>query len=294
MKKDTIVDGCLKHWEYEDEKTLYFQNNIKNWTDTMSTDMKQIVYELLNQFDYFSHERVNNIMVHLHEKVLRLGNITDENSVYSVLQSQRRTMNSSFEYCLEYKRLNRISKYIVYPNISEISNESLKYIDNFIFIDDYCGSGKTFTDYIDSVKHILSEKRIIYVIVYIMQDAINRINNYIEKTGIDIKICYYCKGNKAFDLSDLRVKKSIFIKESKNKKIGNNYIMGLWDTQSLTSFYNDTPNNTLGIFWYDTSFNKSIFPRNKDNRPSWQNMKKNRESRRLANYIVKKREHKNE
>ena len=60
-------------------------------------------------------------------------------------------------------------------------------------------------------------------------------------------------------------------------------IWGKGNAEGLVSFYNNTPNDTLGIFWKETNENEPLFPRNNDIRPKWRKMKKNRKYRKFQN-----------
>jgi hypothetical protein len=71
---------------------------------------------------------------------------------------------------------------------------------------------------------------------------------------------------------------------SKLLNIPEKEIFGFEMSESLMAFYNNTPNNTLGIFRYDTEKYKSIFPRKNDKRPLWQRMKEEKEIRKKQNY----------
>jgi hypothetical protein len=72
-----------------------------------------------------------------------------------------------------------------------------------------------------------------------------------------------------------------------------NEILGFKESESLMAFHNNTPNNTLGIFRFDTKNFKSIFPRNNDLKPNWYKMKCERERRKKQNYISKRGVYKN-
>lgn len=52
--------------------------------------------------------------------------------------------------------------------MKEISEQDLSNIKNIVFIDDFCGTGKTFKDYIESVGKIVQGKHIYYLVIHIM------------------------------------------------------------------------------------------------------------------------------
>ena len=73
------------------------------------------------------------------------------------------------------------------------------------------------------------------------------------------------------------------------KKIKPDIILVHGDTSTvfvsaLVAFYNNTPNNTLGIIRYDTKSYTSLFPRKNDHVPHWMQLKKRKQGRTRANY----------
>ena len=59
-------------------------------------------------------------------------NVNFDNSVFTILKSQRCTMNSSYEYLFEYKNLNQISKYSIVPDINDCIEK--EYIQNIVIL----------------------------------------------------------------------------------------------------------------------------------------------------------------
>lgn len=292
---DEIIKETKIKWEPIDEKVSGLENNVNDWLNQMPKELQEIVIELLSNFEYYSHERVNNILVNLHSEIKRIEGIVFDNTVFSVLHSQRRTYNSSYEYWIEYKNLNNINKNIAIPNIKDLEPEAISMIDNYVFIDDCSGSGKTFIDYLENIVEILDGKRIIYLVVHIMEEALQEIEIFKEKNKVDIVVIYYNKSDKAFNMCELKEKdKTTFISESKILGINKNYILGYKETESLISFYNNTPNNTLGLFWWDSQMYSSIFPRKDEKKPKWQYANNKKKNRQNQNYLSKKREKENE
>lgn len=86
---------------------------------------------------------------------------------------------------------------------------------------------------------------------------------------------------------ELSENKEVFKKESRELGIKEHEILGFQETEALVAFYENTPNNTLGIFIKDTSKNKALFPRKIDHRPSFMDMKNRRERKKDNNYVCK-------
>ena len=286
---NSIVEYCNDKWDHpNDDRCQNFENTINDFLDEFETDTKDLIISLIKEIDYYSHHKVNSSLIELHEKLLQTEGFCPENTFYCVLQSQTGRMNSGVEYLFEYARLNKISKHYVYIDLKKI-DDYLQYLEYIVFVDDFCGSGKTLTDYIDENYEYLKNVTIVYIVIHIMQDSLSVINEYASRKGITIIILYLKQTQRAFvnRISDIQK----FENASINLGITDekNGIWGFNKTEALVSYYNNTPNNTLGIFRITTSKNKAIFPRINEKRPSIQTMKSNRERRKKSNYNLEVR-----
>lgn len=287
---DSLVEQCLNKWGTEDARILDFKNQFSAWVYQMQDSLKIIVLDLLQDFVYYSHENTNQKLIELHNDLLNTGAITNDNTVFCVIPAKLKTSNSSYDYWSEYKLLNKMSKHCLVPNIEALDDEDISNIDNFVFVDDCSGSGKTFIDYMKLVKNRLSNKNIYYIVIHAMKNAIENINKFSEENNLKVDIICSTIQIKAFDSERYTGTDTKHVFNSECKKIGipRHEILGFKKSQSLLAFHNNTPNNTLGIFRYDTENYKSIFPRNDDEKPSWYRMKIEREMRNKQNYYAKK------
>lgn len=88
------------------------------------------------------------------------------------------------------------------------------------------------------------------------------------------------------------MKRECFKEESLKMDLYNeNDIFGFSKSESLVSFYNDTPNNTLGVFWKNTSKNNALFPRNNERKPAWMRFKSDKKQRNESNYAREKKKY---
>lgn len=295
--KENIINDCITRWktnDVNDLKIMRFSNVCEEYVSSLSLEMKDVFIELLKGFDYYSHGNVNERLIELHNKIIMNDNVNFDNSVFTILKSQRCTMNSSYEYLFEYKNLNQISKYSIVPDINDcIEKEYIQNIECIILIDDFCGSGNTFIDYLNKYKEYIKNKKIIYVVIHIMDKAYDIINEYATRNNLDIIILYHNKKCAAFEMSDfLKMKRSVFKSESEKLNLNDdNIIFGFRGTESLIAFFNNTPNNTLGIFWKQTNKNNPLFPREKEEKPSWMKFKTERKQRNSSNYYKSLRKH---
>ena len=282
-----LIEECLKRWNPDEKVADKLRETYLNWCSQMSYEIIEIINELLRNFDYYSHIAVNGYLKNLHKRLMNDYALDLDYTAFVILPNQRGTINSSVSYILEYQNINGISKNNIILDFRDIIPD-LENIKTIVCIDDFCGSGKTFLDFIIEYLEYLSEKNIYYVVIHTMQDAKKRIDSFSKEKGIDINIISINISNKAFSISgDLRNRKEVFIRESKTIGIKQKYVLGYNESEALVSFYNDTPNNTLGVFWMETPMHTPLLPRKNDKRPKWQTMNKNRKTRNESNYLKK-------
>lgn len=281
---DSIIRYCNKYWDSpNDERTKHFKDVLPDFLSEFKKEEKPLIISLIKRIDYYSHSIVNESLIELHRMLIEDMQFNEDSSIYCVLKEQSGRINSSHEYLAAFRLLNGISKYIVYPDIKDASGD-LKYIENVILIDDYCGSGDTLINYVKKYSELLSNKKIVYAVVHAMEEAVDKIIDYSQESGIDIQMIYVFKSKRAFltrQSDRVRFKAASIRLGIRNEK---KEIWGFEKTEALVSFYNNTPNNTLGVFWKDTKKNKPLFPRENDKRPSWYSMKKDQKSRSINNY----------
>jgi hypothetical protein len=111
--------------------------------------------------------------------------------------------------------------------------------------------------------------------------------------SLDITIFPYTIRDKAFtkwvfDSEDCEKIKETFCKISRKRGISKSFIFGRDNVQALMAFYNNTPNNTLGLFWMESIKNNPVFCRRKDIIPEWMEMKSNKQKRNMENYVNSK------
>ena len=253
---------------------------------------------------YYSQERVNQYLFELHPKLER--KIEPENTLYTPLLSEKGIVNSSVDYLCTYRQMHGISKYRVALDIDTYitkSPEKFENVQNIVIVDDYCGSGKSLKTFIEGHTDSLKGKRIYYLVTYFMLEAQQLIDEISEQYEISIEVIYINSGKHAFDderFSEHSSELRRALKEcSKRLNIARQYPLGKYNTESVVSFYNDTPNNTIGIFWCDTNIYFSIFPREFENteghkRPTLQSLKQQKEERVAQNYTSAMRKAQNE
>lgn len=289
---DVLIEKYKLKWNIknEDVRIKIFEENLSDFLDEFNEEALEIMLCLLDKFDYYSHREINTRLIELHDKIVEVEGFDKEKTVFCVLKTMNGKINSSTEYVCEYWRLNGINTYSVITNIDDVDEKAWDFIDTIVFIDDCCGSGKTFTDFIASHLSVLEKKKIIYAIVHIMKDAVSKIEQFKINKQIDISIVYCRISEKAFNDEMIAKKRMVFEEASKNVGIVNvkDDIFGFKKTEMLIAYYNNTPNNTIGVFRKDTELNKSIFPRRNEKKPGWLlSMQESKKQRKATNYSRK-------
>lgn len=304
LKKEDVYFRCLERWNADDEKTVYFKQHYDEWFSQLPEEIHEVVLQLLEMFMYYSQERVNQYLFELHPKLE--GKIEPENTLYTPLLSEKGIVNSSVDYLCTYRQMHRISKYRVTLDIDiYIANSPEKFenVQNIVIVDDYCGSGKSIKAFIEGHSSQLKGKCIYYLVTYFMLESQQLIDEISKQYEISIEVIYINSGKRAFDDERFSEHGSELRRAlkgcSKRLNIARQYPLGKYNTESLVSFYNDTPNNTIGIFWYDSNIYFSIFPREFEDtdghkRPTLQSLKRQKEERVAQNYTSAMRKSQNE
>lgn len=284
-QKSTILNDCIKRWQPVDAICKKAIEAYPTWIKQMSENLREIVEIQMSFFDYYSHAYVNSFLADLHERLQSIEGVGFSNTIYTVLSSRNGHLNSGSYYLIEYKEINKISKYVVFPSFEQ-AFDKLQYVDNIVLVDDFCGSGKTFIDFVKERIELLKNKSIYYLVIHAMSRALIEIEEFAIQNSLKIKVLHCNCTDKAFLRNDeLKNRKEEYTKESKKLGIPENYILGYKDSESLTAFYNDTPNNTLGIYWSKGNGFTPLFPRKDDKRPNWKSMKSDKKKRQENNYI---------
>ncbi len=287
-----IKATCLKKWcndEVElDDRLDNFDKSFGNWLEQIPEENRPTVLTLIENIEYYSHKCTNKWLKTLHKKLIESNkNISDENTIYVFIKSKYGKTNSSNDYWTEYKGINKLNTNICITDANIIDEEFWEYIDNIVFIDDFSGSGKSFIDELDKNPNRYKGKNVFFITINTMLSAVNKINNYCKEKEINIALLSAFNQEKVFKrnlFEDNSKAKAEIKKISKNLSIPENEIFGYRKGEALVVFYNNTPNNTLGIIRYNTESYSSLFPRKNEGIPFWAKMQREKIARQKANY----------
>lgn len=293
MDNIELKNQCIEKWKRDyalDVRLEIVKNEFEEWILQIPTDKRELTETLLSNLDYFPQSFVVLLMKELHQKLIEQCNPSIDDTIFTYIPSKGGQINSSIDYLLQYALVNSISKHVCIQDIDTLKKEQWEYIHNIVFIDDFSGSGKTFSNAIEKKKEMLSNKTIYFIVLGIMRGAIEHIEQYATKNDLSIKILFNTVYEKAFSqnlfVDNDRASRDL-LTMSERFDIPIDEVFGFMHTEAIVAFYNNTPNNTLGVFRYGTRCYKSLFPRNNDPRPTWKNMKREKRKRKTQNYNKK-------
>ena len=112
-----VIKNCLLEWEFQDDdpRVSIFINGFSNWIEQFPSEYHEYVLKLTANLKYYTKRRANRKLYELYQ-ILKLKNITDENTVFSYIKSKDGISNSSNDYWTEFKTINRINRNICYEN----------------------------------------------------------------------------------------------------------------------------------------------------------------------------------
>lgn len=293
MRQNNVKLNCLSRWGQKDEKIEIFNNNYDNWVNQFPPDYRNICFQLLDKFEYYSNKSIIKNLEKIHQILTSNFDVNyEEDSILTMVKSRDGRSNSSYEYVSEYKIINNITKNSWIDDINKIDYDDWDNINKIVLIDDCSGSGKTFIKYLQDNNHRFHNKKVIFVVIHLMKLAEEEITNYAVENGLDVVILPIRVRDKAFseyvfNKDDIEESKLHTINVSKQFGITGNQILGFEDSQALMAFYNGSPNNTIGLFVKETNKYKAIFPRSYDKQPKWKTLNRHKKKRKEQNYIVK-------
>lgn len=259
----------LDEWG-EDHNTKNLSNKIGKFLCQLNgdKDLGYIFLELIKNYDYYSRCKLQNILESFFEVLIEQYTINESLTVYSRLETDSK-INSSNSMLEEYKAINLIENEFS-REIKNMDISVFEQLQSIVFIDDTIGSGNTVKSYFDENREKLKKCKIYILCITILRQGYEFLKVYFAENGFDVVIHPYTIKEKAFQAGNIFKNPSKYEKLLSDFEISlwgkkNNYILGYEDSQALVSYFNNTPNNTISSFWYESESRKwnKLFKRNK-------------------------------
>ncbi len=285
LTADEIIYKKVGEWEQKGSR-LQLKNRIELWLNQFEKEERKEMLRLLYHFDYYSSHKIPQIVKSLY---LKFREICDsEDVVFAKVEKQFGTSFSSI-FFMSFWFQNNLYDYTE-ENLSNIICEE-DLTENLVIVDDYFGSGESFIKYINKLVTLNPNIKLknIYFIAhqgsYIGKKAID---DYAAKNKVNITIIVNKYSKKAFEYGNiysesLADKHRQLYSEIYDKRNQNPFFkFGYGEVEALVSFYYNTPNNTLGLFWQNMCGFKALFSRHDKKRTTLNSMKiKSRQNKEL-------------
>lgn len=275
---DSIVYNKVGEWETKGNRK-YLAERIDNWLNQFNDTDREEMLSLLAHFDYYSKNKI-------HEQVKILYNAFRAicNSKDVVFSKTEKIVNASYSsiFFMEFWSKNNLYGYVA-DNLSSIIYED-DFPKNIVIVDDYIGSGNTIKNYlIDLLSNDfdVKNKNFYILALNVSKTGKNEIEKFAIERGMCLKIIYNKCSNKAYEPNnifketELQYHKNLYGDAYDNsvKNPNLDFKFGYDQIEALVSFYYNTPNNTLGIFWQDLFKFRALFSRHKKVKTTLNNMK---------------------
>ena len=282
------AENFLMQWNptgERDEQLSRFSSRYSEWISKFPSTIQIVLIELLTIFNYYTHGAVVASLKELHALLVEKHGVDHENALYTYIKTDSGKINSSIDYWLDYRRMYNIDKGFCKDDLDSFPMDQWKYVENIVIIDDCCCSGSSLEKFLNKSQKDYCGKAIFYIVVCSMRDAKFKIDELEKTHGVKIYLLSCFAQEKAFDLERIErlCDRLCFRDYSVSLGISPNYALGKYESESLMAFYNNIPNNTLGILWCSIGGNANIFERHFSKRTPWQ-MKAEKDRRQKANY----------
>lgn len=277
----------IKKW-YDDRDGMVFEHQIDQWLLQFEKDEQEFLLECLKRYSFFRASEYKYGQKFLYSKLVSLlPNWKDKSFIFKIYKNEASYSDNFFN---DFWLTNNI-KNECKQNIEDYE-EYYDQLDNLIFIDDFMGSGNTIIKYLSCIfekYNILKKKKIVLLAMYLTNSAELALKNFAMDRSVDLTILYYKKGDKFFKEGryysgqQLKDKIAIYEKICNSASISEKFRYGYENSQSLFTICDNTPNNTLAIFWESNKNYDSLMKRYNEGKSPLQKMidekKKNKESR---------------
>ena len=289
LQKIKTLNETIWEGRAQEPKVEVWLANFEEDTEGVSSERLHMLY-LLSQFAYFGSREIRELLKALYRDLykypivesIRKANNDITDAIFLAEEFEKRLLQTRFlglgnpsesgHHLLYYFRQENslpvklfINSYEIFSRAANVPTLSIKNprITNYVFIDDFCGSGHQAVEYSNEVLQSLKElDRSVQTAYYAL---------FATCSGLDC-----IRGNTLFDSVD-----SIFELDESHKCFGESsryfsieergidpefaeevclkygtrlcrsHPLGYSDGQMLIGFHHNTPDNTLPIIWYD-------------------------------------------
>lgn len=238
--------------------------DFEKWLDQFDESDREIIHKLLPYYQYFSSEKVFELLNLLYKKLVDDFNIKTETTVFVPVGYIAKS-GAAISYF--FRRENDLPEEN-FIALNDLTPEVFHRVKNIVFLDDFIGTGNYLEsikkDFVQKLSQPISERiNFIFACVVGYQQGIEKISDENFKGCVAQLITYNDQplhpNSNIFSDSEKTTISNVLLKY--NMKIHPKRPYGYGDLQGLVSFFFATPNNTLPIFWASEHGWYPLFPR---------------------------------
>ena len=258
-----IIYKKVGEWEKRGSRKELLEK-IEKWLSQFEEDEQPEMLSLLAHFDYYSKNNLYKAVVDLYKKFREV--CPDEEFIFSKIEKDIGVSYSDI-FFIEFWQKNNLYDY-TQNNLSKvIDDEDVK---NIAIVDDYFGSGETVIKYLTRLLELSEQLRNKNIFIIALQGSFigkQAIEKFAKENNINITIVTNKYSKKAFESDYIYLLKDVDFHRSKysdiyDKRINDSKLkFGYGEVEALISFYYNTPNNTLGLFWQNICGFQGLFER---------------------------------
>lgn len=268
-KKLKNYDSITKKWGNK-SFCRKFSQEIDAWLNQFDETHHELLLGLLKHFDYYLSKKLRTKAKELYDKFKSVCPVNEEELIFCKIPKKYKVGFSDFfvgEFWIANKLFNNttIDPFELFDGVDEIPAQ-------LVIVDDMSGSGDSFIEFCEEFFKIYSQfnkMKIYFLMLNISSVAVKRIEYFAKKQELQIILVWLNLQNPAFKkdyiLEDPARQIFEYLDICKACNIKGNQL-GYKNVQSLVSFEYNTPNNTLKLFWKDTSKYKALFKREDSNK----------------------------
>jgi hypothetical protein len=246
---------------------------------------------LLSNFMYFGDREIRGLLKSLYRDLYRYpitesirranGDTVDSSVIDPQFAEQLRTTrflgvgNPSESGChllYYFRQENNLSKELfihthqIFTRRTGVGTVQLRdsSISRYIFIDDFCGSGKQGTEYsrdlVEDIKSLKPDASVAYYVLFATNKGINKVKNETKFDSasavyeLDSSFKCFAHDSRYFRNPVPEINHAFCEKMCRSygeRMVSADHALGFEDSQLLIGFHHNTPDNTLPIIWFD-------------------------------------------
>ena len=266
-KRKSKYSKIISSWGDEDF-CRDFEKKIDLWLAQFEKTEQETMLLLLKNFTFYSEKRVRLSVTNMFKNFSEnYPNWESEKTVFAHVQKDFGVGFSQL-FADAFWLSNNLYSHMEQNVCGLIENSQIP--ETLCVVDDYCGSGGTFKKFLNKLIGINSEikqSKIVLLVLHITEIGKVSLLTYAKSQNIDLDIIDFENSKQVFE-NELIFSKRIAMYEKEKyqevcQRFNLKFDLGYKEIQSLVSFYYNTPNNTLGVFWEELDGFVNLFKRHK-------------------------------